>query len=155
MGLRETLERLAQPDLCGDPDLAAGFDAAVEDLFDRVAGWCASPMDDLHVTVDRYRFTLAEQGYRPREVPLLQLLTSGWSATLRPVGAQIVAAKGRVDLVNDDGVRTAMLLLDTPGVPGWCVLREPPGKAMPLDRAALADILHGLPVGPSPVVPAT
>jgi hypothetical protein len=85
-------------------------------------------------------------------MPLLQLATTVRSTTLRPVGAQIAAAMGRVDLVGDDGGRIAMLLLDTPGIPGWCVLREPPDKAAPLDRDALARILHGLPVGPSPVV---
>ncbi len=81
----------------------------LERLYDMVAGWLAAYQDD-GVTCERVPSTLEEEYLGRYEVDRLRIRLRGLEARLEPVGANIIGAAGRVDLIGFAGEARLLLL---------------------------------------------
>ena len=136
MTLRDTLLKLAEPDLSGDPAIARDFDAAVGPLLDRMQAWLSDLVDQGRTRVHPTTSVLHEDGYHPREVRKLDIETDGARIEVVPVGALVVGAAGRVDMRRADGDGPELRLLwKAGGADGWKADWKGEGGLSDLGRA--------------------
>jgi hypothetical protein len=139
MGLRETLQRLAQPDLSGDPETAAAFDLEVGPLLDSIHAWLTRDVGA--PSASRTTAMLHETGYAPRAMPGLDVILDGIVVEVRPVGALVAGAKGRVDIGPVGSDEALRILLDPGDALGWHAVRPGHPGRTPFDRGVLLETL--------------
>jgi hypothetical protein len=84
---------------------------AVDGLYAQVEGWLGEYIQALAVVCQREPRRLAEDGIGQYEVQALRIRCQGIDVALEPIGANIIGAFGRVDLVGPAGNQRLLRVL--------------------------------------------
>ena len=137
--LREKKER--DEEQGGEVDWEAIKDkylADLEALYGQIEDWLKTPISDGVVAPTRDKTVLKEEHVGQYNAESLVLTVGRSSVRFRPVGAVIVGAKGRVDVLS--GRQSVMLILGMEG--GWHFARRRPNlTTWPLTQESFEDLL--------------
>lgn len=86
--------------------------SALDKLFQKIRSWLAEAEQEKLIKVRIEKVNHAEEGLGTFEVPRLTLTVDHKTIILKPIGATIVGADGRVDMVSTKGTYLFLYLAD-------------------------------------------